>query len=522
MTTAFQLFINGVEKTPPTADTDSAAEWDATWEERIDGVGSASVTVQDRLNSTTEYGRARDILEMRVNGQIVFQGEITRSQLDLPSGRPFRRWKITASDWNMVFDLRLVGTPDGSEWESIDGGATHTPIDANAHGESSDQQTVRNLFDNYVRLDLRAIGGGFVAFGTSTFVGHFIPIRVLMDSSGNSRLRWTHATLRSALDELRGLAGFPLYYWIDPDKEVHWTNLPVPRPGVTLGPRPTHLIPAPAILTDTSPDGSSTVGFRDLTFQYDGTFMPQFTYVVGATDFIYNGNSPIIQGTGFRGGHIGPIRWARTIVVDAQSMTKAQRDAVGIHYEQYRLRARIKGSVVVGGPNEAIDGWRCGQYIRIFDPRLPPTLNGVPFPIQRVSGSLKAGNDFRVYTLEFGDAPMGSFSQKYRSGAQKLPTARLAAKIHRVYMPTTHLRPSTTYVLHSQMVDHSQKPVRQAGVPVSWSLTVKDRTGATVSAGSLTIHRDTTDQHGRTASSLTTGSATDLHYHVRAVTAAQT
>lgn len=138
-----------------------------------------------------------------------------------------------------------------------------------------------------------------------------------------------------------------------------------------------------------------------------------------------------------------------------------------------------------------------------------------------------AANDFRVYTLEFGDAPIGRFGQKYRSGAQRLPTARIPAKQHKVLFPTLHLRPSSSYVLTSQMVDTSQKPIRQGSVPVRWSLTTKDRTGATVATGSVTAldpvsgNTNSTDKHGRAAARLATGAATDLHYHVTAVTVAQ-
>jgi hypothetical protein len=72
------------------------------------------------------------------------------------------------------------------------------------------------------------------------------------------------------------------------------------------------------------------------------------------------------------------------------------------------------------------------------------------------------------------------------------------------------------------MVDHSDKAIRQGGVPVDWSLEVRNAAGGVVSAGSLTVLSSRTDEHGRTAATLTTGATTDLHYHVTCRTVAQT
>jgi hypothetical protein len=133
--------------------------------------------------------------------------------------------------------------------------------------------------------------------------------------------------------------------------------------------------------------------------------------------------------------------------------------------------------------------------LKVVDARLPASLNGRSWPIQRVAGELKAGNDFRVYTLEFGDAPIDRFFQKYRATPGLHHRARhLPARKHRIYMPTHHLRPSTSYVLTSQMVDEAHRPVRQAGVTVVWSLEVRDRAGVNVGGGSLTAHQGATDK----------------------------
>jgi len=518
------------------------SEWDATWEERIDGVGSASVTVQDRNMVGPEYGRGhditgggsttvgwRDLLRISADGINFFHGEIVHSNLDLKVAFPWRRWHITASDFNTLMDLRLVGAPDGYTWETIDGGVTHQVVDPNARGLSTDALTVQALFDNYVRKP-QPDGG---ALDTTTYVHSWIPISIMTDPlTSQTRLIWTNTTLRSALDEIRALSGFPVFCWIDPDDAVHWMAFQswdlIGGEGLPLlMPLTPFATPAPAKISDDSGEvnGTTVIGGRNFSIDYDATYMPQETYTTGVTDFIYNGGSTIFQGTGWDSGgsHNRQHTDFRQVSIDAQAVTAAQRSSVSKAYVNYARRARIRGSITVGKEDEAVDGWRVGQYVTIKDDRLPAGLNNHQFVIQRVQGKLKAGWDWREYTLEFGDFPIARFSQKYRTTPQRLPSARLPSSRHLVELPTHHLLPSTSYTLYSQMVDHSGKPLRMSGVPVTWALSVTDSTGAPVSTGSLAPINSpcVTDQHGRTAATLTTGSGTGLHYHCTATTPAQ-
>src|ERR1051326_1177405 len=208
------------------------AEWDATWEERIDGVGQASATIQDRNMVGPEYGRSfsitsggnttigwRDLLRISADGINFFHGEVVTSTLSLPVAFPWRRWRISASDFNSLLDLRLVGAPDGFTWETIDGGVTHQAVDPDAHGLATDGATVQALFQTYVR---KPEPDG-AALNTGTYVHNWIPTSIMEDpATGETRLRWTNTTLRSALDEIRSLSSFPVFCWIDPDDAVHW------------------------------------------------------------------------------------------------------------------------------------------------------------------------------------------------------------------------------------------------------------------------------------------------------------
>src|SRR4029077_18579587 len=102
----------------------------------------------------------RDLVQIQVGGLNLFHGEITRSRLDLPAGFPWRRWAISASDFNTIMDLRLVGAADGDTWETIDGGLSYAAIDPNAHALSHDAATVAALFNAYVRKP-QPDGGAF-------------------------------------------------------------------------------------------------------------------------------------------------------------------------------------------------------------------------------------------------------------------------------------------------------------------------------------------------------------------------
>jgi hypothetical protein len=534
MSTDFHVYVNGDEVTPPAAPASNAAEWDATWEERIDGVGAASLTVQDRNNEPgLNYGRRRDIVRMTVGVDNVFFGEVTRSRIDLPPGRPFRKWKITCSDWNTLLDLRLVGVPDGNHFTTDDGGRTHYPVDiypvadpydAEAHSWPTDKETIHRLFVSYIRLpepDLSFIDA-------VTYVKNYLPTAALW-INGEPRIHWDHTTLRSVMDELRGYAKFPLFYWVDPDLKLHWTLLPDPTINrAALGlpalfPQPVAAASAPAIVADDLSGPGTRIGGRDLFMEYDGSYMPRRAYVSGATDFIYNGGNTIEQGTGWAHGSVSlGRRRARHVLVDAQAVTTTARNAIAGHYERYGERARIKGSVTVAGrPDEMIDGWRVGQQLTVIDARLPDALNNRKWPIQRVAGRLVPGQNLRKYTLEFGDAPIERFSQKFQQVPHRIRPAHHPAREHQVIFPTSNLRPSTTYLLRSQLVDHAKRPLRQGGVPVTWSLTVLSAAGAPVSTGSLAPNRTTTNRHGETTADLTTGAATELHYKVTCRTAAQ-
>lgn len=515
--TAATLLVNGIDRTP-------VSEWSAAWEERTDAVPQATAIVQDRNNDPTlEYGRTRDRFQLGLGAFPLFDGEITGSTLELPVGMPWRRWPITATGWRTMWDLRLVGVPDGQQWYSLDGGLTYFANDPNAYCAGSDSQTIRDLYGHYT--------GGGPAFDTTTYVFTYIPAPGLFDPVTNQpRVTWTNNTVAGAIAEIAGYAPFPVFDWLDPANAHHHVAFPESGTGAGSGGAAggplTLLFPegnsaatpsAPAVISDVP--GGGAIGGRGLRFIYDATFMPEQCYIVGVTPFIYNGGDPKVQGTGWAGSRATADISKRQLMVDAQSITQADRDAVGQAFSRYGTRARIRGSVTIGGNlAEVVDGWRCGQLLQIIDARLPDSLNGGLYPIHRVAGSLIAGrNDTRYYTLEFGDGPMPRFSAKFRSTTQKIVTPRQPAYRHKVTWDATRIDPGTTHVVTSQMVDPSDKPVRGAGIPVTWSLTVTDQFGP-IAEGSISPTSAITTPDGTTQSLVTIGPTGGTWYDAEALT----
>jgi hypothetical protein len=415
---------------------------------------------------------------------VLYDGEIVNSKLDLPVGMPWGRWNLGGSDWNTIPDLRLVGVPNGSTWQSIDGGLTFQNVDPAAQAGATDAATVVNLFDNYVR---RPSDGH--AFDTSTYVGSYVPPSALIDQhTGEPLVTWSHSALRSSLDDVRSVGSFPIFMWIDPAGYVHWQvfqDVVIPTGGgisaftegsLTLGlpeTSPSLSGAAAAILSDglggnPPVDGVTVIGCRGLSFNFDATYMPEGAYVNGVTDAIYNYGHVIQQGTGWgNGASYVPDMTMRQISVDAQAASLAQRLAVGSAYTHYNARARIKIALTCAGrTDEQIDGWRCGQMATIYDARLPAAMNGLAWPIMRVAGALRPGHpELRTYVIEAGDAPIGRFYAKWRTSPKTITAPHKPAYTWEIYFSNLSPAIGEAQTLVLQLMDSSKKPVRVSGIP---------------------------------------------------------
>jgi hypothetical protein len=523
--TDFGLLIDGVPTVLP-------PQWDATWTEVVGGVGQASVTLQNRANDdsldpliagNTGY---RHLLKMTAGSWVLYEGEIVTPTLKLPVGFPWRRWVLGCTDFNTVLDLRIIGAPDGGMWLTTDGGLTFVAVDPSAVNASNDSGTVQAWFDAYVRVtqDLGAFDTTLDSAGG--FVGTYIPSTVLNPApAGQPILLPINATLASAFAELAGYGAFPIYGpWIDPDRKVHWSAFPTligaGSTGVLGSPAPMVMPPAPAIITDSSPDGVTSIGGRDLNYSFDLTFGPQGIYVVGVTGFAYNGGIPILGGTGW--AFDAHDRAARQLLVDAQAITTTQRDTIGATYMAFSGRPRVKIVVTIGGRldegggSPLMDGWRCGQLVTIIDARLPAWLNGGQWPIQKLTGTLKPYRNIRTMTIECGDAAIGRFSQKYRTvAAAKIATPRQPTYTHLVYFADLSPAAGKVQTLTSQMIDSAKVPVRSQGVQVTWSMVTEP--GGVDTPGYLSPTATVTNADGQTQTQFTMPS-TGLRYKVNADT----
>lgn len=507
--TDFQLVIAGVDVT-------GLGEWDFTWEERADGTpGQATGTVQDRttIGPTIEYGRKRDRVQAFLSGAPIFDGEITTSQFDLSPGVSWRRWKFTATDWNTVFDLRLVG--EQLSWISYDGGMTYQEVDTYANSSGpSDASIVRTLVGRYAALP------NGQTFDVSPYVYQYMTeTQVLDPTTGIGHLNWSNSnsTLKSALNELKSLGMVIISCWIDPSLKVHWVNL-----GDSNCPA------APARVADTGVNGTTIIGGRALTIQYDGTYMPQAVFVSGTVPDVLPTieTSPGVWAP--EAVKYGGTNWAwldsstnlRQINVDAQTANPTQRDAVGAAYTVYGQRARIRGSVTVSGRlDEKVDGFHAGQMLTVTDARLPATMNGQAFPIQRVKGILVKGQNVRRYDLGFGDAPPQSFSAKWRQQATQITLPNMPAYTWQITYSNVSPLPGVTQTLRFQALDTASKPVRASGLACNLTLQSSSDgiTWVTATDGSLGSTSLVSNQDGQCTTTFTMGAGA-LQYRVSADT----
>lgn len=283
MTKAIDLYINGTE-------VGDNMEWSCTTEEILGGQGRFTVAVQDRTNSYEPQVHWEVKVVIHSTGWVLGRGEIISQPTQLPVGPTWRTWVFDCADVNNELDWRLVGAVPGDIWIDEDGFGDYVDIDPYANTLADDAQTVTTLFDHYFRFNGAAVDtSGVVAFLTA---GGFSPIY------------WTYTTLKSALDDLAALSTSNVQYWIDPDLIFHWAIIPAwydlafgGSPSARGLPSSPTLPGAPMAISDVA-DGITAIGCRGLSFDFDGSKMPEQVYMNGATGFSYsNGVDPFATGS---------------------------------------------------------------------------------------------------------------------------------------------------------------------------------------------------------------------------------
>lgn len=270
-------------------------EWGVVTEEVLGGTGRISVAVQDRTN-TWEPTPGSDVkASIRATGWILGRGQIVTPSFELPVGMDWRIWKLDASDSNAQLPQRKVGALDGKTWIDEGGFGFFMNIDPFASSLDTDRLTVQQLFDHYVRINGRAME-------TNTFVGEFL--------SDFRAITWDYKDVQSALNDMAALIVANLQFWIDPADFVHWVLIPAwqdlptdlstisgdlglgfPETALDL------LEIAPYELTDDEDavNGTTVIGFQEMSISLDGSEMPEQVYVQGGTGYVYN--SPALAPT---------------------------------------------------------------------------------------------------------------------------------------------------------------------------------------------------------------------------------
>lgn len=292
MVAPIKLEIDGVEVT--------GVEWELDTEEVLGGAGRFNIRVQDRNNSYVppDHGDVR--VSIRSEDWTLARGEIISTSCDLELKHPWRVWKIDGSDYNASLTERKVGAFDGKTWIDAYGLGIYVNIDPFAASLETDKLTVQQLFDHYVRV---ADG---LSVETTTYVNQYI--------SDLFQIDWEYTDVQTALEELAANVVENLQFWIDPDLFFHWVVIPAwydllqEAVGVSLDEGESvsamgfpegsieGLPVAPVEIVDVrDQDDGETIGFSELSFEYDGSEMPEQVYVRGSTGYVYN--SPPIPPT---------------------------------------------------------------------------------------------------------------------------------------------------------------------------------------------------------------------------------
>lgn len=203
------------------------------------------------------------------------------------------------------------------------------------------------------------------------------------------------------------------------------------------------------------------------------------------------------------------------------SSTEAIRDSFGGQALYRASFPTLRGSVTVDnrGPSDEGDGtesWRVGQLVKITDARLPATLNGEYFIIQRVATSLLAETNIREYTIDWGDGPTSRYTADEKPGGGDEVTWPPPAVMVIIEAFDLSPGPNSSQVIVGQLANKAGGPWEIGGKVVKWALEAYTSPGGALvpGQGTLTPEASATDSHGRARTTLKTGPMAGLVYFV--------
>jgi len=198
----------------------------------------------------------------------------------------------------------------------------------------------------------------------------------------------------------------------------------------------------------------------------------------------------------------------RQVYLEAVSTTQSERDSIGGQALYRGSFETLRGSVIVRG----YDGWRVGQLLRVQDDRLPSKYNNHYYIIQQVTARPIEGQDYREYTLSFGDGPESRYSASEKAGPVEWPQPVIQIDVAAHDLTPG---PNSTQRITGQLVNGLGAPWAVEGKTVNWSVECYNsagvkQTGVGVVSPSVSI----TDRYGKAHTNLTTGAGTNLVYYV--------
>lgn len=513
-------------------DFTDVCEWGVHIEETLGQPSTASFTLQDRgAPSSGDFAEhaggplTLDAMDVRARilgrDDLTYRGKILYDKVQLDQAFPWRRHDCRATDYQREFyDRRLVGTPTGFIWTGPDSDGNYTPVDPRlwvGNGLFVDGGTDADLVAG-IMTDGQVVGSASI--DVTTFVQAFLPSGFNADPLPVDR-----AKVRAILEAAAARVGGNLQYWLDPGLvssgqwRQHWAVVPrwfeqeAPAFYLALG-LPATITPletAPANIDNDSPDGVSSIGCRDLYWEFDYSNDVQQYWVNGALGFAYNGGVADTAGSGwvsFGTPDATPSGGVAQELLDVpDSVASASKVAAAVRAGNATSQGLLRGRLVVGNERHHLDGWHVGQSFNLKDARLPDYLNDRRYVIQKVTTTLIPGQNWRVYTIEFGDAPIARSSSGRAPSVVNKPAqpGRLWDIDGRVINPPA----SATITVVGQF----ERAAPNISVPLElhvWDDTGTPQTGV----GSISPTTVITDWLGRWETQLTVGPTEGWHYCV--------
>lgn len=506
-------------------DFTAKAEWGVDIVEVLGQPATARFTLQDRFMGDYDFadvfGGGVTLEEIDTRVEILgaeipaYRGKVLSDDVALPNMFPWRNHTIGCTDYQReIFDRRLIGVPTGELWDGPDPQGNYLPVDPlSLFGlGQTDKGAIQSMFTGVGPHALLPIG----TIDADTFVNEYVP-----DGMNGAPFQAERSKIRNVMEWLAGQVGGNVQYWMDPGLRLHWQVIPrwfesESEAGALLTMFPETGFPmelAPVEIDNDNPNGTTSIGCRNLGWTFDYTSLLHQHYVVGGVGFAREPLSGVVdkKGTGWvTYGNVDQApnaTQAQELLDYPASVDLGSKLAAGRRAENSVTRGILRGKLTVGGKRHHPDGFHVGQKLKITDSRMPIYLRGRYFTIQRVTMKLLPGQNWRIYDIEWGDAPQQRVSTRVPS--VQAPPERAAGRLWGISGNTTNPRPGSTVTVAGQLMDDAQNPRRAYGVPVPLELHVWDADGNEidpVSVGAaISPEEVTTDAMGQWFTAMTVG-----------------